>query len=163
MAEKLYLDEGEYLGETRNGLPHGRGTLTFADGRSYSGEIDYEAQRGKGVWRYPDGSRLWGGFTICSETHTWVYTTACGVSLFGAVRRFVSEGDGAERDSEADEICARMVELLEAREQGIEYNARALLVDLALCRGLEAEAAVALLPEDAAYILPPHVLNAYLS
>ena len=34
MAEKILLDEGEYLGEAVDGLPRGRGTLTFADGRN---------------------------------------------------------------------------------------------------------------------------------
>ena len=162
MAEKLYLDEGEYLGETADGLPRGRGSLHFFDGRCFSGEIDYAAQRGSGVWRYPDGSSLRSGFTICPDAPTWVYTTAEGLSMFGSTLRFVSEGDAAERDTEADGLCAGIVELLAVSGQGIEYNARALLVDLALRRGLDSRDAVALLPSDATFLLPPHVLNAYL-
>lgn len=162
MAEKILLDEGEYLGEAVDGLPRGRGTLTFADGRSYSGEIDYIAQRGRGLWRYADGSTLRGGYTICPEYPAWAYTPMGGTPLFGAVSRFVSQGDSHERDAEADELCGRIVALLRARGQGIEYNARALLVDLALRRDQDAGAAVALLPENVTFILPPHVLNAYL-
>lgn len=162
MAEKILLDEGEYLGETMNGLPRGRGTLTFPDGRSYSGEIDYLSQRGRGIWRYADGSTLRGSYTICPEYPTWAYTPMGGTPLFGAVSRFVSQGDSPEKDTEADELCARIVLLLRAKGQGIEYNARALLVDLALHRRPDAREAVSLLPEDVALILPPHVLNAYL-
>ena len=162
MAEKLFLDEGEYLGETADGLPRGRGTLHFADGRSFCGEINYAAQRGRGVWHYPDGSSLWGGFTICPDAPTWVYTTADGMALRGSVCRFVSEGDGGAVDDEADGMCAAMVAGLWARGQDIEYNARALLVDFALRRGLDAHSAVALLPADVAFLLPYHVLTAYL-
>ncbi len=163
MAEKLYLDEGEYLGETADGLPHGRGSLRFADGRVFSGEIDYAAQRGSGTWRYPDGSVLRGGFTVCPEAPGWAYTTVGGVTLRGVVGRFVSEPAERRRDAEADELCGEIAALLATRGQSIEYNARALLVDLALGRGLDAREAVALLPEQPTFILPPQVINAYLS
>lgn len=139
MAEKIMLDEGEYIGEvSADGLPLGRGSLRFFDGRVFTGEIDYAAQRGHGVWRYPDGSTLRGGFSICPDAPFWSFTSSDGRGRTGSVSRFVSEGGSATRDTEADEVCAYLVAMLAASGQSIEFNARAVLVDAVLRGGIDA-------------------------
>ncbi len=46
----------EYVGDTKGGLPHGRGTLTYFEGPTYSGDF-YEGKRhGKGIWMHQDGT-----------------------------------------------------------------------------------------------------------
>ena len=159
MAEKIMLDEGEYIGETAGGVPCGRGTMSFFDGRVFSGELDYVAQRGSGVWRYPDGSALRGGFSICPQTPFWVYTFADGRTLRGGVSRFVSEGESEVKDAEADRLCAELVVLLRARGQSIEFNARALLVDHLLRRGLDAAAGAEMLPQDEEFVIVTQIFE----
>ncbi len=162
MAEKIMLDEGEYIGEvSADGLPLGRGSLRFFDGRVFSGEIDYAAQRGHGVWRYPDGSCLRGGFSICSDAPFWSYTSADGETYSGAVSRFVSEGDALRRDDEADALCTELVRLLYARGQTIEFNARALIVDFALRHGQDARGVVQMLDDDTKLVTVEHFMACF--
>lgn len=155
MAEKIMLDEGEYIGEVAaDGAPLGRGSLRFFDGRVFSGEIDYIAQRGQGTWRYPDGSSLRGGFSICADAPFWRFTRSDGESLTGAVCRFVSEGGAELADGEADRVCAELVRELRARGQSIEFNARALLVDAVLRGGADVGDAVDRLPSAELITVP---------
>ncbi len=160
MAEKIMLDEGEYIGDvSADGLPLGRGSLRFFDGRVFSGEIDYAAQRGHGVWRYPDGSCLRGGFSICAAAPFWSFTFCDGRNLCGAASRFVSEGGGAAKDTEADGVCALLVSMLRVRGQSIEFNARALLVDIVLRGGIDAASAAYKLSRDEKFITVPQIMD----
>lgn len=162
MAEKIMLDEGEYIGEvSADGVPLGRGSLRFFDGRVFSGEINYTAQRGRGVWRYPDGSSLRCGFSICAEAPFWSYTSADGEKYNGAVCRFVSEGGVLARDSEADALCAELVQLLRERGQDIEFNARALTVDFALRHGQDARGVVQIFAVDTKLITVEHFMACF--
>jgi len=160
MADKIMLDEGEYIGEmSADGMPLGRGSLRFFDGRVFSGEIDYAAQRGRGVWRYLDGSSLRGGFSICPEAPFWSYTSADGERHNGVVCRFVSEGGAPARDVEADAACAEIVSMLRARGQSIEFNARAILVDAIVRGGIDAESAAYKLSRDGKFITVPQIMD----
>ena len=49
-----------YVGELRNGVPHGEGTLTFPDGGKYVGEFKEGKIHGQGTATYPDGSKYVG-------------------------------------------------------------------------------------------------------
>lgn len=160
MADKIMLDEGEYIGEvSADGVPLGRGSLRFFDGRIFSGEIDYAAQRGRGVWRYPDGSSLRGGFSICPEAPFWSYTSADGERRSGAVRRFVTEGGALVHDVEADAACAEIVSMLRARGQSIEFNARAILVDAIVCGGVDVGALSDKFSCDEKLITVPRIID----
>lgn len=160
MADKIMLDEGEYIGEvSADGMPLGRGSLRFFDGRVFSGEIDYAAQRGHGVWRYPDGSSLRGGFSICPEAPFWSYTSADGERHNGVVCRFVSEGGALVHDVEADAACAAIVSMLRARGQGIEFNARAILVDTIVRGGVDDATVADKLSCDEKLITVPFVMD----
>ena len=49
-----------YVGELRNGVPHGEGTLTFPDGGKYVGEFKEGKIHGQGTYTYPDGEKYVG-------------------------------------------------------------------------------------------------------
>ncbi len=46
----------EYVGDTKDGLPHGRGTLTYFEGPTYSGEFFEGKRHGEGIWMHQDGA-----------------------------------------------------------------------------------------------------------
>lgn len=142
MIDVLIIDNAKYTGEVGNdGLPDGRGCLSFADGRVFSGEIHYSIQRGSGVWRYPDGSSLYGGFTLCRDMPAWKYCDAQGRITYGAVYRTVSE-NGENDDLAADEACLMLCTKLRALGMSVEFNARALLVDAIMRDALTVDEAV---------------------
>ena len=48
--------EAEYTGETKDGLPHGWGTLIYPNGTSYVGEFKEGIREGKGTWKHQNGA-----------------------------------------------------------------------------------------------------------
>ena len=160
MIDRVIFEDAEYIGEVDEfGTPRGRGTLKFHDGRVYTGELDGEAQRGRGVWRYPDGSFLRGGFTLCRDTPTWVYTDSSGKTISGIAHRFVSEV-GGWHDAEADLVAIRLLRLLDHSGVGIEFNARALLVDAVMREDKKVEEiSDALLAQGVDFITVPQVMG----
>ena len=56
----LLLDR--FQGETRKGLPHGRGVYEFFSGKRYEGEWEKGYEHGQGIAEFPNGERFEGGF-----------------------------------------------------------------------------------------------------
>jgi hypothetical protein len=57
----IFPDETKYVGEVKNGKPHGKGTLTYPDdGGEYIGQWKDGVQHGKGTYTYRDGSKYVG-------------------------------------------------------------------------------------------------------
>lgn len=160
MIDRVIFEEAEYIGEVDEfGMPCGRGTLKFYDGRVYTGELDGEAQRGRGLWRYPDGSCLRGGFTLCRDTPAWVYTDGAGNTVSGIACHFVSEADGWH-DAEADLVAIQLLRPLNHLGVGIEFNARALIVDAIMRKGKKVdEVSDALLAKGVDFITVPQVMD----
>ena len=52
--------DNQYIGEFKNGQPHGKGTMTFADGYKYEGEWKDGMANGKGTITYPDEGKYEG-------------------------------------------------------------------------------------------------------
>ena len=46
-------EKGVYVGEKKDGNPHGQGTLTFSSGKKYVGEFKDGKQHGQGTYTYP--------------------------------------------------------------------------------------------------------------
>ena len=59
-AEGLLLDR--FQGETRQGLPHGRGVYEFFSGKRYEGEWENGYEHGQGITEFPNGERFEGEF-----------------------------------------------------------------------------------------------------
>ena len=50
-----------YTGETNSkGEPHGQGTMTFADGSTYTGAWKDDKFNGQGTYTFPDGTERTG-------------------------------------------------------------------------------------------------------
>ena len=54
--------DGKYLGEIRNGVPEGQGTLTSSNGEKYEGEWKEGEKHGQGTLTFPDGQKYVGEF-----------------------------------------------------------------------------------------------------
>lgn len=62
-----------YEGPTLNGRPHGRGTMTYADGKRYSGDFYNGLRHGYGRLTMPDGEYFEGRFENGSITEEGTY------------------------------------------------------------------------------------------
>ncbi len=55
-------NDGKYVGEIRNGVPNGQGTLTSPDGGKFEGEFKDGLLNGQGTVIFPDGEKFEGEF-----------------------------------------------------------------------------------------------------
>jgi S1-C subfamily serine protease len=55
-------DGGKYVGELKDGLPNGRGTLIYANGNTYVGEFKDGNKHGQGKYSYVNGDKYVGAF-----------------------------------------------------------------------------------------------------
>ena len=63
LAVSAVQAQGEgYVGELRDGKPHGQGVMTWPDGSRYEGELRDGRWHGQGVYTWPDGVRQEGWF-----------------------------------------------------------------------------------------------------
>jgi hypothetical protein len=51
-----------YAGEWLDNRYHGKGMLTYKDGRQYVGEYKHDAMHGKGAYTWTDGARYEGEY-----------------------------------------------------------------------------------------------------
>ena len=56
----VWADGGYYVGEIKDGLKHGEGTLTLADGVTYAGQWKDDKQHGQGTFTSADGDEYVG-------------------------------------------------------------------------------------------------------
>ena len=52
-----FLSDGKYIGEIKNGLPHGQGELFYVHGGKYDGGWNYGERNGVGSYTYSDGRK----------------------------------------------------------------------------------------------------------
>ena len=50
------------MGEFKEGIINGQGTVTLSDGRKYSGEFKEGKKHGQGIYTYPNGDKYTGGY-----------------------------------------------------------------------------------------------------
>ena len=56
------FSNGKYIGEIKNGLPHGQGKLYYVHGGKYIGEWNCGERHGLGSYRYSDGRISFGTY-----------------------------------------------------------------------------------------------------
>lgn len=90
--------DGEYVGELRNGLPHGVGMYTCLE-YTYIGSWFYGTRSGLGVLHYPDGSIYKGEF-YANDRHGQgeenVVSPACKSRYIGGWKNGKKHGRGTE-------------------------------------------------------------------
>jgi len=80
----LYLgNQDKYEGAFDNGLYHGRGQLTFADGRKYVGEFSKGVRNGYGNYSWPNGSSYNGNWKDGKQHGKGLFTDEKGVVFDG--------------------------------------------------------------------------------
>lgn len=81
--EAIQFSRGTYVGELRNGQPHGRGEMVMRNGDTYRGEFRDGLFEGHGEYKWSDGSRYTGPF-LRGEMHgEGIFVTAAGVESRG--------------------------------------------------------------------------------
>ena len=115
--ETINYDSGRYVGETRNGEPHGQGVytsptgggyegafrngkfhgygiMTWANGDRYEGEFRGNLHHGHGVFTWPSGNRYEGDFRDNRRHGRGVYTRSDGSRYEGDFRDNRRHGRG---------------------------------------------------------------------
>jgi len=67
-----------YLGNTSNGMRHGKGIMKYPNGRQYEGFWKHDMRDGKGFERYPNNNTYFGQFKYGKAHGKGVYTWANG-------------------------------------------------------------------------------------
>ena len=75
MYEGIWLDD----------LPHGYGRKTFINGEIYEGAFTHGTEDGTGKWSFPDGSHLYGHWTLGTLTDLPQYQTSSGPLRYDAL------------------------------------------------------------------------------
>jgi hypothetical protein len=57
-----WKDHGNYVGDIKNGLPHGYGTFTWNSGSKYVGEFKDGKKHGQGTYTFADGGTFIGEY-----------------------------------------------------------------------------------------------------
>ena len=57
-----FLSDGKYIGEIKNGLPHGQGELFYVHGGKYDGGWNDGERNGVGSYTYSDGRKSFGKY-----------------------------------------------------------------------------------------------------
>ena len=83
-----------YKGEWKNGLPHGKGTFTWADGAKHVGEFKDGKGHGKGTWIHPDGDKYVGEYKNNKKHGKGTYTFANGEKYVGEWKDDKRHGQG---------------------------------------------------------------------
>ncbi len=84
----------EYIGDLKNGIRHGRGTLNYSDGGQYVGEFVNGKCNGKGAYVAPDGTRYLGDFKNGEWHGIGTLTTPEGDKYVGTFDQGMISGSG---------------------------------------------------------------------
>ena len=81
--EKTWWDGSKYVGEDKDGFPHGHGVYTEMDGSKYVGEFEDGNMSGHGTFTYPNEDNYVGDFIDGNITGHGVYTQMDGSKYVG--------------------------------------------------------------------------------
>lgn len=86
--------EGRYVGEEKDGVPHGRGTLEKEDGSTYVGEFRAGKPNGQGIITFANGEKYVGEFKDGNPHGQGVITFADGKKFTGEFKDGKPDGPG---------------------------------------------------------------------
>jgi TPR repeat protein len=95
----IYIDGNKYVGELRNGKPHGKGTYTYSSsgqraGYKYVGEFKNGLRNGQGVFTFPGGNKYVGEFKNGKFNGQGTYSFSNGGKYVGEFRDNLYNGQG---------------------------------------------------------------------
>jgi len=125
VSSELYLPEGKYIGEIRNGKPHGKGILYYNEsdenGRNfYDGEWRNGIRHGKGVITWKDGSKYEGDWDNGSWNGQGTYYFEDGRVYRGGWKKDVQSGYGVMTLPDGDQYEGNWIDGA-ANGQGTYY------------------------------------------
>ncbi|CAI2359156.1 unnamed protein product [Moneuplotes crassus] len=91
---KIIYENAEYIGEVKNGKRHGKGKITFSDGREYEGLWEDDLRIGYGVKKYLNGDHYVGSFSMGKAHGKGIYTWQNSDIYDGEWKNGVKEGNG---------------------------------------------------------------------
>ncbi|CAI2360757.1 unnamed protein product [Moneuplotes crassus] len=91
---KILYENSVYVGEVRNGKRHGKGTISFRDGRRYEGLWENDLRTGYGVKKYLNGDHYVGHFHEGKAHGKGIYTWKNSDIYDGEWKHGVKEGNG---------------------------------------------------------------------
>lgn len=103
---KYWSDVKDYKGgKSKNGLPQGKGSISWSDGTTYVGNFDNGSLSGEGVMTYPSGAKFDGIFSNGGNMERGTYTFKDGSKFVG---EFMANGksfdNGRGYDASGKEI-----------------------------------------------------------
>ena len=84
----------KYVGEWKDGKPHGKGTLTMANGSKYVGEYKDGQHHGQGIYTFPNGDKYVGEFKDGKKHGQGTYTFPNGGKYVGEYKNDQENGKG---------------------------------------------------------------------
>ena len=92
----LTWPDGKYVGEFKDGEVNGQGTFTYADGRKYVGESKEYLYHGQGTYTLADGRKYVGEFKDGKQHGRGTYTFSDGGTYVGEWKDGKRYGQGTE-------------------------------------------------------------------
>lgn len=93
-----YDDGSQYVGEVKNGAPHGSGTLLMSNGDKYDGQFENNEFHGNGTYKWMDGDEYVGQWKNGSRTGQGTYTWPNGRVYSGDFVDGVMQGYGIMKE-----------------------------------------------------------------
>ena len=89
-----YFSNGKYKGELKDGLPHGKGTMTYIDGDKYVGEWKNNTLNGNGTYTWTNGDKYVGEWKDNLRNGQGTMTYASGAKYEGEWKTHLKNGTG---------------------------------------------------------------------
>jgi len=90
-----YIKIGKYVGDFEDGKLHGEGVFTWLNGHEYVGEFQNDRRHGHGTYTYPSGAKYVGAYKENMMDGMGTFTYANGDEYIGAFKNGSRHGVGA--------------------------------------------------------------------
>ena len=97
-----YSSGNKFVGEWKDNLKHGQGTMTWTDGSKYVGEYKGDKRHGQGTFTYSNGSKYVGEYKEGVKSGQGTYTYANGDKYIGEFKDDLLSGQGTFTYSSGD-------------------------------------------------------------
>jgi hypothetical protein len=93
---EIESNEGEYVGDLKDGKKHGQGTFTYSNGKKYVGEWKDDKRHGKGTITNPNGNKYVGEWKDDKGDGKGTITWSNGSKYVGEFKNNKMHGQGTE-------------------------------------------------------------------
>lgn len=102
-------EKGDYSGESKDGLRHGRGVNKYPSGNVYDGEWENDKENGYGTYIWPNGDKYEGYFKNGFRNGRGTYTWPNGEKYVGQWVKGKRNGQGTDYYSDGDKYVGNWV------------------------------------------------------